>query len=152
MKYWKDIACTVPAEFGDKVAVITADKGPVVYQEDETKRPQLFEDKMIVHSQMFAPRIVFDVGIEQTNAVHQLSHGSVYTNSKGEYLIVRERVTHTGHHLDTEFTTDINEATIIDIHGLTIPHKHRYMLEALTPHSAVSVVTRQVKLVDKNGN
>lgn len=35
----------------------------------------------------------------------------IWKNEKGEYLVYSERYTHTGRHIDVEYTTNIHEAT-----------------------------------------
>ena len=58
MKFWKDLACTIPAQDGDKVAAMTPEKGEAFYQPDPTKRPVM----SYVHSQMPMPEIDFGGG------------------------------------------------------------------------------------------
>lgn len=42
MKFWKDLACTIPAQDGDKVAAMTPEKGEMFYQPDFEKRHVVF--------------------------------------------------------------------------------------------------------------
>lgn len=39
--------------------------------------------------------------------------GFVWRNSEGRYLRVSERITHTGHHIDVDFDSDINRASVM---------------------------------------
>ena len=41
MKFWKDLAGTIPCESGDKVAAMTSEKHAPFYQPDPNKRPTL---------------------------------------------------------------------------------------------------------------
>ena len=74
------------------------------------------------------------------------NEGFVYMDLRGRYLVVTERHTHTGHHLDVTWTMILNDATLLPAFpGM----KLQRLLEDLDPViklPARSEITRSVFL------
>lgn len=75
-------------------------------------------------------------------------NGNVYINEEGKFLVLSERTTHTGKHIDIEFMSDINRASVLARLEREVVRRHPE-LEHLQVLPAELEVIRTVRICKK---
>jgi hypothetical protein len=71
--------------------------------------------------------------------------GFVWMNCEGKYLRVSERATHTGRHIDVDFDSDINKASVMGELDQKLVYQHPEVMKLIRLRATCEVI-RTVRL------